>query len=320
MWIGATGNAATRSEYDMNGGLLDMSGNTLGVGLGAGVLITGVVNQVSGVITNVGNLWLGGATPNGYGAYNLSGGSIYIGTNVVSGTSGITTFSGLYAVNLGGGTIGAETSWSSPLNMNLTGVNGATTFDTAANTIALSGALSGTGGLTKLGSGTLDLASPGYTGDTTVKAGVLQLDAAFSSLASTYRITNGAQLNLTYSGASILGHFYTNGVALPNGTYNAGNLPAFIIGSGAEPGVLFEWQLPPVCDLHERDDWCRRHLPVVSEWQSHTWCDRQQRDLEQSADCERRKPVCGGHQRFWFSDQQRGCAHHLRREQQCVRL
>ena len=233
MWIGATGNAATRSEYDMNGGLLDMSGNTLGVGLGAGVLITGVVNQVSGVITNVGNLWLGGATPNGYGAYNLSGGSIYIGTNVVSGTSGITTFSGLYAVNLGGGTIGAETSWSSPLNMNLTGVNGATTFDTAANTIALSGALSGTGGLTKLGSGTLDLASPGYTGDTTVKAGVLQLDATFSSLASTYRITNGAQLNLTYSGASILGHFYTNGVALPNGTYNAGNLPAFIIGSGA---------------------------------------------------------------------------------------
>ncbi len=86
MWIGATGNSATRAVYNMNGGLLDLTGHTFGVGLGAGVLITGVVNQVSGVITNVGNLWLGGATANGYGAYSLSGGSIFIGSG------GITTY------------------------------------------------------------------------------------------------------------------------------------------------------------------------------------------------------------------------------------
>ncbi|HWY29656.1 MAG TPA: autotransporter-associated beta strand repeat-containing protein, partial [Candidatus Acidoferrum sp.] len=234
MWIGATGNAATRSEYDMNGGLLDMSGNTLGVGLGAGVLITGVVNQVSGVITNVGNLWLGGATPNGYGAYNLSGGSIYIGTNVVSGTSGITTFSGLYAVNLGGGTIGAETSWTSPLNMTLTGSNGPVSINTGGNSVTLSGALSGSGGLTKNGAGTLEVSSSGnsYTGDTTVIAGTLQLDAYRSTLAS-MRITNGATLNLNYSGAYSVAHFYTNNVSLPNGTYNAGNIAAFITGTGA---------------------------------------------------------------------------------------
>jgi hypothetical protein len=76
MWVGATGNSATRAEYHMNGGLLDLTGHTFGVGLGDGVLITGAVYQVSGVITNVGNLWLGGATPNGCGAYTASGGSI----------------------------------------------------------------------------------------------------------------------------------------------------------------------------------------------------------------------------------------------------
>ena len=67
MWISATGNSATQAEFDItNGGLLDLSGSTLGVGLGNGVLITGAAYQVAGVITNVGNLWLGGATPNGY--------------------------------------------------------------------------------------------------------------------------------------------------------------------------------------------------------------------------------------------------------------
>ena len=238
MWIGATGNAATRSEYDMNGGLLDMTSHTLGVGLGAGVLITGVVSQVSGVITNVDKLWLGGATGQGYGAYTLSGGSIYLGTN------GIATTSGLYGINLGGGTVGAYASWSSPLNMNLTGLNGAVTFNTAGNNITLSGVLSGNGGLTKTGNGTLELAGANtYTNDTTVNAGTLQLDVAGSSLAS-MRVANGALLNLNFSGTYVFAHFYTNGVALPVGFYNAGNLPGFITGTGSlqVSGLIFSSQ------------------------------------------------------------------------------
>jgi len=226
IWLGATGNSATRSAYNMNGGLLDMSGNTLGVGLGAGVLITGLVNQVSGVITNVGNLWLGGLTQNGYGAYTLSGGSIYIGAN------GVTTTSGLYGINLGGGTVGAEANWSSPLNMNLTGLNGSVTFNPAGNTITLSGVLSGNGGLTVAGGGTLELSGANlYAGDTTVNAGTLQLDMSGSSLGA-IRVANGAMLNLNYSGNYAVAHFYTNGVALPVGTYNAGNLAGFISGPG----------------------------------------------------------------------------------------
>ena len=228
MWVGATGNSATRAEYHMNGGLLDLTGHTFGVGLGNGVLSTGAVYQVNGVITNVGNLWLGGAAANGYGAYSLSGGSIYIGAG------GITTFSGLYGINLGGGTVGAETSWSSALNINLTGSNGPVTFNPAGHTITLSGELSGSGGLILAGGGTLDLSGANsYTGNTTVNAGSgLKLGEAGSNPGA-FSLANGAVLNLNFSGTYVVASFYTNGVALPIGTYNASILPGFITGSGS---------------------------------------------------------------------------------------
>jgi autotransporter-associated beta strand protein len=225
--IAATGDTRTRAEFDMNGGLFNMSGNTLGAGWG-NVVVTGVVNQVGGVITNLGNLripFTGGG--NGLGVYTLSGGSIYIGAN------GITSDGARYAINLGGGTVGAEASWSSPLNMNLTGNNGAVTFNPAGNVITLSGGLSGNGGLIVAGGGTLELSGANtYKGDTTVNGGsTLQLDGTGSSLGA-FRLANNGTLYLNFSGNYAVAHFYTNGVALPIGTYNNGNLPAFITGSG----------------------------------------------------------------------------------------
>jgi hypothetical protein len=226
IWLGATGNSATRSAYNMGGGLLDMSGNTLGIGLGNGVSITGLVTQVSGVITNVYNLWVGWG--NGHGIYNLTGGSIYIGAN------GVTTTSGSYEVNLGGGTVGAEASWGSSLNMNLTGSNGPVTFNPAGNTITLSGTVSGSGGLIVAGAGTLDLSGAvSYAGSTTVNTGsTLELDQTGTS-AGTFYLANGALLNLTYSGTYVVGACYTNGVALAGGVYTSVNLPGFITGSGS---------------------------------------------------------------------------------------
>jgi autotransporter-associated beta strand protein len=228
MLVCATSEAGTTAAYDMNGGLLNMSGNSLGAGYAAaGAMTTGVINQIGGVITNLNNFELGLQQSGGSGVYTLSGGSIYIGPN------GITTGTGNYVINLGGGTVGAYASWASPLNMNLTGSNGAVTFDTAANTITLSGTLSGSGGLTKSGSGTLDLAGANsYTGNTTVNAGTLELDVTRSSVGA-IRLANGTMLNLTFHGTYVVAAFYTNGVALPNGVYNSGNLPEFIAGSGS---------------------------------------------------------------------------------------
>jgi fructan beta-fructosidase len=229
MLVGATGSAATRAEYDMNAGLLNMSGCNLSVGWGNETGTTGLVNQIGGVITNVNEIRIpttGGGT--GLGVFTLSGGSVYIlgGGIVNDGPS--------YAINLGGGTVGAEANWSSSLNMTLTNLGGPVTFNTAANTITLSGVLSGSGGLTKVGSGTLVLSGGNsYTGDTTVNAGTLELDVAGSSLGS-FRLANGSLLNLNFTGTSYLvAAFYTNNVALPNGVYTSSNLPGFITGFGS---------------------------------------------------------------------------------------
>jgi autotransporter-associated beta strand protein len=229
LFIGASSSAATRAVYDMNGGTLDMNSYNLDVALSAnaGTLITGVVNQVGGTINNVGEFDLGAYTFGpGHGIYNLTGGSIYINAG------GIQSDSGSYEIYLGGGTVGADGNWSSPLNMMLTGTNGPVTFDTGGSTIQLTGVLTGAGGFNVIGGGTLELGGANtYTGDAVVTAGTLQLDVTGSS-AGALRMVNGTSLYLNFSGSYVVSHFYTNGVALPSGTYNSSNLSGFIIGSG----------------------------------------------------------------------------------------
>jgi autotransporter-associated beta strand protein len=63
--------------------------------------------------------------------------------------------------------------------MNLSGTGGNANLDTAGHTVTLSGALSGPGGLNKLGAGNAVLSGPNtYNGLTTVYAGTLELGAA----------------------------------------------------------------------------------------------------------------------------------------------
>jgi len=58
------------------------------------------------------------------------------------------------------------------------------------------------------------------------------LDQTGSSVGA-FRLANGALLNLNYTGNYGVAAFYTNGVALPVGTYNHGNLPGFISNTGS---------------------------------------------------------------------------------------
>jgi autotransporter-associated beta strand protein len=240
LFVGATSQPGTQAEYDMKGGIWDMNGNNLGVALGdGGVAYTAVLNQTGGAINNVLSLDLGAVRAYGHGVYNLSGGSINIGSG------GIISSSGSYSVSLGGGTVAASSSWSSPLNMNLTNLNGSVTFDTGAgNIVTLSGVLSDNGGLKVAGSGTLELSGANtYTGDTVVNQGTLQFDAA-GSLPSAIRLVSGTSLKLDYAGALAVVALYTNGIALPAGTYNTANLPAFVSGAGDlhVSGLIFSLQ------------------------------------------------------------------------------
>ena len=91
-----------------------------------------------------------GTVNGGNGTYNLNGGLLIL--------SSLNQGSGLAVFNFNGGTLPRQHWISIFLPMTLGG-SGAT-FDTAGNTVTLSGALSGNGSLTKVDSGSWSWAAP----------------------------------------------------------------------------------------------------------------------------------------------------------------
>lgn len=173
------------SSYQLQGGTLTLSGtptgvvNSSGVAEQAGILYvgidgTGAFLQTGGVAGAAGIVMDGRTETPGTDTFTLTGGRFNVGAwGVKSGNfdSNVT-----YQINLGGGTIGASASWASSRLLTLTGTNGNTTFDTGTNTISLTGAVSGPGGLIKQGTGTLALTgSHSFTGNVAVNGGVFQL-------------------------------------------------------------------------------------------------------------------------------------------------
>jgi T5SS/PEP-CTERM-associated repeat protein/autotransporter-associated beta strand protein len=131
---------------------------------------TGVITQTGGTNSVIGTLYLGyGFT--GTGVYNLNGGTLAVG--------GLASGSGTAIFRFGGGTLMANSAFTSSLPMSLTGTGGNATVNTNGNAVTLSGALSGAGGLKKLGANKLTLTGADtYTGRTTIAAGTLELGSA----------------------------------------------------------------------------------------------------------------------------------------------
>ena len=89
--------------------------------------------------------------------------------------------------------------------------------------------------LTKSGTGTWTLSGTNsYTGETTVNQGALQLTNARSLGNNTeVRISEGALLDLSFTGEMKIGKLYLDGKLQPSGVCNAENMPKFIKGKGA---------------------------------------------------------------------------------------
>ena len=105
--------------------------------------------------------------------YNLNGGKLITGY--------IYKGSGIIAFNFGGGTLQATRDFGTSMPMTLTGEGGNSNVDTSGYTFTLAGVLSGSGGLNKLGSGTLTLsAANSYNGNTFINAGKLSLTSTGS--------------------------------------------------------------------------------------------------------------------------------------------
>jgi autotransporter-associated beta strand protein len=111
----------------------------------------------------------------GSATLTVNGGALYVGSGgiVRNGTGTFTS-----TVSLTSGTLGARTDWSSSVAMSLPSANSITIKAAdavdAAHNISLNGVLSGAGGFTKTGAGTLTLGGANtYSGTATVSEGTL---------------------------------------------------------------------------------------------------------------------------------------------------
>ncbi len=193
IWIGEQGTSGT---WNMSGGTA--STGTLNIGQG----VTGTVNltpntgtgaapAITATTLNIAN--------NSNGTLNLSGGSITTtDTNVAvsngsTGTLNLNTGGtlitndiskggpGAAAINLNGGTLRAPSTGTDLIHgftgtQVTLGAGTSTQIDTQTFSTTISSPLTGTGGFTKVGTGTLSLGgSSSYSGVTTVKAGILKV-------------------------------------------------------------------------------------------------------------------------------------------------
>ena len=193
--------ATYRGELDIYGGTFNIgneatpsANNTLGI-MGGGCVpgCTFILYQTNGTFTSYGGIKMGGASgsfsggyvaiTNAGGVFNIGPGGISLGT--LAPATNYITFSGGTVTTYGG-------SWTTALPITLATDGGNITFqcaDTASGipyNITLNGALSGSGGFNKTGSGILTLGgSNQYTGSTVVSNGTLVIKTATGS-------TNGA--------------------------------------------------------------------------------------------------------------------------------
>ena len=221
------GRSRTGQQTNVSKGYLNISGtgslvlnaNTpLQIGGDSGstaALSEGHVTQSGGTVTVQSSIDIGSK---GYGDYSLNGGTLQVG-----GSAGLTSTSGNYAFNLGGGTLKVINSdLATGVRATLTAAS-VSTVNTNGFNGTFSNGVTGAGGFTKTGTGTLILGGTSdHTGATTVSAGTLRVDGTVSSSAITVA-----------SGATLTGHGTVADVTIQGGgNLNLGGTPGAFTVAG----------------------------------------------------------------------------------------
>lgn len=188
-------NNATRwSVLDINGGTFAANG---GIQLGS-AFVGQVIMHVRGssAVVNTPGILFGQADLAGTAVLSLGGGSLYVGADGLALASSNAAFAA--ALRLGAGSLGATADWSSTVPVNISGFPSVVTGSSAADTpytISLHGPVTGSGDLTKNGSGTVLFTDPtnNYQGAVIVNAGTLGLAGAASSFLD-FTVNEGGKL------------------------------------------------------------------------------------------------------------------------------
>ena len=201
---------ASSGTMTMSGGTMNTS-DKLQIGHNQA---TGVLTQSGGIVNVQNEVFIGNeSNASSVGTYTLSGtGALNVGNQVIVGrdngtgtlnlnggtvtTKWIEGGSGSASVNFNGGVLKAKENQGSFIrDLDVANVqSGGIKIDSNGFDVATSQALTGTGGLEKLGAGSLTLnAASTYTGPTLVSAGTLKLELN-SSITSAVTVEAGAAL------------------------------------------------------------------------------------------------------------------------------
>jgi autotransporter-associated beta strand protein len=217
--IGDGTNASATCIYQISGGALNMTGGDKRVLVGFGATSATGTFTMSGTATVDANLVLAEGA-GAKGTVNLNGGTLI--------TSDVKVGTGVAAdqiLNLNGVTIKARSDAATLLAGNITTASlqsGGVTFDSNGFSVSTSAVMTGPGGLTKMGAGTLTVNSvQAYTGDTKVTEGTLKLTQPYLADNGDVHLFTGTVLDLTYAvaGTDTIRTLFIDGVPQPVKTY-----------------------------------------------------------------------------------------------------
>lgn len=175
--VGAVFDISASSGNQTIQNLAGIAGSTVNLGANRLVVGTSGASTFSGTIAGAGGLTMAGA-----GTLTLAGTNLFEGgLTVTGGTLAVSSNGNLgaigHGVTLDGGTLQTTASFLSDRQVVL-GSGGGTFNPNAGMTIGWYGAISGLGGLTMAGPGSLTLAGANtYSGGTTVNGGILSISA-----------------------------------------------------------------------------------------------------------------------------------------------
>lgn len=194
------------STYTMSGGTITVTGDpsdpfdeSQAGNVYLGIDSTGIFTVNGGVFTAKGIALDNRGATAGEDTLAINGGLVNIGANGIRSQNATNT--GTYEVKLAGGTIRASAPFLSDLETTLVSGGPGITYDTNGNNITISGTVKGTGGLIKVGAGSLILTgSNTYSGGTTISAGTVEVgDGGTTGGLGTGPVTISAGSTLAYN-------------------------------------------------------------------------------------------------------------------------